>query len=226
MTLELRIPTPDGPIPTVGGLLDGADGAQAPVLLAHGAGLDMTHEFMADVAGALTALGHPVLRFRYPYMQRMAQGEGRQPPDRMPTLEACHRAAAATLSERFPGRPLLLVGKSMGGRVSSHLAATGTACRGLAFLGYPLHPPGKPEKIRDEHFERLLVPALFLQGTRDALAELDLVRTALKKYAGVATLAILEGANHAFELLAAQKRTPLEVRTDLARRVSEWSAGL
>lgn len=226
MTLELRIPLPDGPIPTVGALLDNPDGTEAPVLLAHGAGLDMGHEFMADVARALAERGFPVLRFRYPYMERMAQGESRRPPDRMPALEACHRAAARVLSERFPERPLLFVGKSMGGRVGSHLAAAGVPCRGLAFLGYPLHPPGKPEKLRDEHFPHLSVPALFLQGTRDALAELDLVRASLKKYAGTATLEIVEGANHAFEVLAAQRRSLQEVRVDLAARLHAWNAEL
>jgi predicted alpha/beta-hydrolase family hydrolase len=226
MPIEFRIPLQSGPLPSVGALLDNPSGTAAAVLLAHGAGVDMTSDFMADVATALAALDHPVLRFRYPYMERMATGESRRPPDRMPTLEACHLAAAMALAERTDQARPIFCGKSMGGRVGSHLVQAGVPCRGLAFLGYPLHPAGKRLKLRDDHFELLDVPALFLQGTRDKLAELDLLEHSLEKYAGEATLQIIDGANHGFQVLMAQKKTPLEVRSNLAVRIHAWSETL
>lgn len=226
MSINLRIPFDGGPIPSVAGLFDNPSGSATPVLFAHGAGVDMTSDFMRDVAAALAELGHPVLRFRYPYMERMANGEGRRPPDRMPVLEPCHLAAAMALMERTEGRSPIFLGKSMGGRVGSHLAAAGVRCRGLAFLGYPLHPAGKPERLRDEHFEQLDLPALFLQGTRDKLADLELLRRSLEKYAGEATLEIIETANHGFQVLREENKTDLEVRTDLASRIHAWSETL
>jgi len=226
MPIELRIPFTGGPIPAVAGLLDNPTGRATPILFAHGAGVDMTSDFMRDVAACLAELGHPVLRFRYPYMERMANGETRRPPDRMPVLEPCHLAAAMTLMERTDGRSPIFCGKSMGGRVGSHLARAGVRCRGLAFFGYPLHPAGKPHKLRDGHFGELDLPALFLQGTRDKLAELDLLDKSLEMYAGEATLQIIEGANHGFQVLKAQNQTDIEVRSDLASRVHTWSETL
>lgn len=226
MPIEFRIPFQGGPVPAVGALFDNPTGAAAPILFAHGAGVDMDSDFMADVAMCLAGLGHPVLRFRYPYMELISSGNNRRPPDPMPVLEACHLAAAMALAERTERRPPIFAGKSMGGRVGSHLVPAGIPCRGLAFFGYPLHPEGKPKKLRDDHFDQLDLPALFLQGTRDKLAELDMLEASLQKYAGDATLEIIEGANHGFQVLHAQKKTPLEVRTDLAQRLHTWSKTL
>lgn len=226
MSIEFHIPLQSGPTAAVAALFDNPTGAAAPVLLAHGAGVDMTSDFMRDVALALAERGHPVLRFRYPYMEVMASSGGRRPPDRMPALEACHLAAALALGERVEGRSAIFAGKSMGGRVGSHLARAGIPCRALAFFGYPLHPADKPSKLRDEHFVDLDMPALFLQGTRDKLADLTVLRRSLESYAGEATLQIIEGANHSFQVPMAQKRKPLEVRTDLAERLHVWSETL
>lgn len=226
MAIEFRIPLQAAPVPAVGALLDNPDGTAVPVLFAHGSGVDMTHEFMADIAAALAALGHPVLRFRYPYMERISQGHGRRPPDKFPVLEAAHLAASIALADRTARQKPIFLGKSMGCRVGANLALRGVPCRGLAFLGYPLHPAGKPDKLREETFPDLTQPALFLQGTRDDLCDLDLLDKALPNYAGDATLQIIEGANHGFQTLAKQKLTPLEVRTDLAQRVHTWATAL
>lgn len=231
MTIELRIALPaasqgDPGIESVGALFDGEGGGELPVLFAHGSGAGMEHPFMAAVAGALAARGHPVLRFRYPYMERMAAGANRRPPDRFPVLEPAHRAAAEALAERTGGAVPVFLGKSMGCRVGAKLAVAGVPCRGLAFLGYPLHPPKKPDKQRTEDFPALTLPALFVQGTRDALCDLTLLEAALPRYAGDATLEVVEGADHGFSVLARLKRTADEVHADLAQRVHTWTQTL
>lgn len=226
MSIEFRIALQDGPTPTVKALLDNPKGSSAPILFAHGAGLPMTSEFITDTAMALAELGHPVMRFNYPYMQVVSETGKRRPPDRMPVLEACHLAASIALRERTDGRRQIFAGKSMGCRVGSHLAFAGIPVAGLVFFGYPLHPQGKPHKLRDGHFDELETPALFLQGTRDKLASLDLLRKSLGEYGGEATLKIITGADHDFSLLSAQTDTPLEVRQKLAAYASQWIGNL
>ena len=179
---------------------------------------------MAETAEDLSAAGFPVMRFHYAYAQRMLDEGKRRPPDRRPLLEAVHRQAAATLRARFPGRRLLLAGKSMGGRMSSHLVAAGEPADGLVFFGYPLHPPKRPDRLRSDHFGDLEVPALFLQGTRDALCDLDLLRDALTRYAGPAHLHVVEGADHGFAVLKRSGRTADEVRSELVSEVVSWEA--
>ena len=133
-----------------------------------------------------------------------------------------HRAAHAELRERYPERRLVLAGKSMGGRMSTYLSAEGDDCAGLALFGYPLHPPGKPEKLRSEHFPAIAQPALFLQGTRDALCDLELLRRELELFGGQATVEVLEDADHDFGVLKRTGRAREEVRADLARRFEAW----
>jgi len=221
---ELRIPLEHEVLDSLGGVLHAAAGSEreAAVLLAHGAGADMESEFMVAVAEGLAGLGFPVLRFRYPYMER-AQREGRRrPPDRAPVLERAHAAALGELQRRRPGRRILLAGKSMGGRMGTHLAAQGFDCAGLVLFGYPLHPPGKPEKQRSEHFPATVQPALFLQGTRDKLCDLDLLRAALRTYGGRASLEVVEGADHGFAVPKRSGLTQQAVRADLLGRVDAW----
>lgn len=225
MSIEFRIAIQDGPVPSVNALFDNPSGPATPILFAHGAGLPMNSDFMEETTQALAELGHPVLRFNYQYMQIMQDSGTRRPPDKMPVLEACHLAAAMALRERVDGRPAAFAAKSMGCRVGSHLAYRGIPCKGLVFFGYPLHAQGKT-KLRDEHWDDLETPALFLQGTRDKLARLDWLRTSLEEYAGETTLKVITGANHDFKLLRAQNKTSLEIRTDLAERASAWIATL
>ncbi len=213
----------DTPGPIRGWLdLPDEDSGRAVLLLAHGAGVGMEGPFMAETAEDLSAAGFPVMRFHYAYAQRMLDEGKRRPPDRRPLLEAVHRQAAATLRARFPGRRLLLAGKSMGGLMSSHLVAAGEPADGLVFFGYPLHPPKRPDRLRSDHFGDLEVPALFLQGTRDALCDLDLLRDALTHYAGTAHLHVVEGADHGFAVLKRSGRTAEEIRSELVSEVVRW----
>jgi predicted alpha/beta-hydrolase family hydrolase len=188
------------------------------VVLAHGAGNDMTNPLLVSVADALAEHGFPTVRFNFPYKQR-----GGRAPDPAPVLEACYRAVL----EQVRGDPelhrtrLVIGGKSMGGRMASHLAAAGEPVDGLLFLGYPLHPAGRPEKLRVAHLGRITVPMLFLTGTRDALCRLDLLRTAL---AGLpsATLHVIDDGDHSFAVRARSGRDPAAVRQEIVAAGVAW----
>lgn len=192
------------------------------ILLAHGSGVDIEHPWMSAIARELVARGFEVLRFRYPYMQRAQREHKPMPPDRAPVLEAAHEAALEELKRRCPERRWLLAGKSMGGRMSTHIAAKGADCAGLIALGYPLHPPRRPEQDRSEHFAALAQPALFVQGTRDEFATIDELSHALRRYGGHATLSILEGGDHSFALRASARRNLDQVLADVAGRIDAW----
>ena len=197
-------------------------GRGSAILLAHGAGADMETPFIVAMAEGLAQRGFPTLRFRYPYMERAAR-EGRKfGPDRAPRLEDAHRAALLALREHAPGKRALLCGKSMGGRMGTHLAAQGADAAGLVLLGYPLHPPNKPERERSEHFPAIVQPALFLQGTRDALCNLDNLRRALGTYGGNASLEVIEGGDHGFAVPRRTGRTRDEVWSELLQRIDDW----
>jgi len=200
-----------------------AAGARAwPVLLAHGAGAGHESAFLAALERALAAQRFEILSFHYPYMTRMRREGGRRPPDRMPVLEAAHERALAELSSLRPDRRALLIGKSMGGRVGSQIAAKGAPVRGLVLVGYPLHPAKRPEKERSEHFRALAQPALFLSGTRDALCDLTRLRRALATYGGQATLEMIEGADHDFRR-PGPGRDVASAAADLAQRIARWA---
>jgi hypothetical protein len=209
---------------TLGAQLDLPAGAAraSAILLGNGAGYHLDAPWMAAVALGLVARGFPVLRFNYLYRERSLRAGREKPPDRTAILEEAHAAALAALVERAGGRRILLAGKSLGGRMSTHLAAKGERCAGLVLFGYPLHPPGQPEKLRSEHFAAIAQPALFLQGTRDELADLELLRTALTRYGGHATLEVIEGADHGFHVLKRTGRTDDEVREWMLDRVERW----
>lgn len=158
------------------------------ILLAHGAGVGQDHPSMAGLRAGLAAGGHTVMTFNYPYAER-----GAKSPDRQEKLLACHQAAADTLRERVD--ELFLAGRSMGGRMGTYLVANGYAASGLVLYAYPLHPAGKPERLRIDQFPNIVVPMLFLQGTRDALARMDLFEKHIASRAN-ATVVLLEGAGH------------------------------
>lgn len=209
---------------SVGALLDEPLGAAraSAILLAHGAGIDMQHPWMASLAAALAARGFRVMRFRYPYMERASREGKPMPPDRTAVLEDAHAAVFEAFARRTRARRRLLAGKSLGGRIATHLAAKGCDAHGLVVLGFPLHPPRAPEKQRSEHFPAIVQPGLFLHGTRDEFATPDEMRAALTRYAGRSTLSIVEGGNHSFELPAARRVALPEVLADLAGRIAEW----
>lgn len=220
---RITVPLREGPIPATSGLLDVPAGEPvSAVLLANGAGYDMEAPFMAAVAHGLVERGRAVLRFNYPYKEREVRGEGRRPPDRQPVLEAAHADALAVLLEQVPGRRVLLAGKSLGARMASHLAAKGAHCEGLVFFGFPLHAPNKPGAARAEHFAAIAQPALFLQGTRDALCDLELLERSLERYGGRATVEVIEGADHSFHVPKRSGRSDAEVLEGMLERVVEW----
>jgi len=188
---ELLIEAPAGPLP---GLWMEPDGAAAALVLAHGAGSGMRSPFMAGLADGLAGRGVATLRFEFAYM-----AAGRKPPDRPPRLLEAWHAAFAAAAARAPG-PVLAGGKSMGGRIASMAAAEGMPAAGLVFFGYPLHPPGRPDRLRDEHLDAVRVPMLFIQGDRDPFATPALLRAVIDRLAGRATLLSVADGDHSLRV--------------------------
>jgi len=202
-------------------------GADRAVLLAHGAGADMNAATLTTVADALADAGVPSLRFNFPY-----KAAGRRAPDRPPVLDAAVREAAGELARRakLPPHRLVLGGRSMGGRICSMVAADGlgdNAARvlGLVLLGYPLHPPGKPERLRVEHFARLAMPALFVSGTRDAFGAPAELKQQTRKIKGPVSFHWIETADHGFKPLKSSGLTVGGVLTDVAAAVVQFVTG-
>jgi predicted alpha/beta-hydrolase family hydrolase len=183
----------------------------AAIVVAHGAGAGMDHPFLVGFARACADEGLATLRFNFPYLE-----SGRRSPDTEPVLRDAWRAALEAASERRDAEPVWASGKSLGGRIASMCAADGEISpAGLVFLGYPLHPPGKPERIRDEHLYRIHVPMLFLQGTSDPFATPELLHEVVEKLGDRAALVPVEGGGHSFEVRGA-KRDPREIGASLA----------
>jgi predicted alpha/beta-hydrolase family hydrolase len=174
-------------------LTDGPEHASRTLVLAHGAGAPMDSPFMTEIAQGLAARGLRVVRFEFPYMQRVRTGEKRGAPDRMPVLEACFREVTGSLGDP---QKLVLGGKSMGGRVATRVAEA-LGVRGVVALGYPFHPPRKPESLRTEHLREFALPCLIVQGTRDPFG----TREEVAAYALSPRIAWcwLEDGDHSFE---------------------------
>jgi predicted alpha/beta-hydrolase family hydrolase len=189
-------------------------------VLAHGAGAGMNHPFMAEVAEELAALGVATLRYQFPF----AEKKGRR-PDPPQLAQATVRAAVGTAHSVAPDLPLIAGGKSFGGRMTSQAQAAEPLpkVRGLAFLGFPLHPPGEPSVARAEHLDQVHIPMLFLQGTRDAFAELALIEPLVKRLGSRATLTLLEDADHSFHVPARTGRSDSQVRATLLTALSTWA---
>jgi predicted alpha/beta-hydrolase family hydrolase len=188
----------------------------ATLVVAHGAGTGMDHPFLAGFTRALNAESVATLRFNFPYREA-----GKKFPDKPPAAIATWRAAMEEAAARSAGEPLWAAGKSFGGRMASMAVAEGMAAAGLIYLGYPLHPPGKPEKLRDEHLYGLTLPMLFLQGTRDPFATPELLEAVVARIGSSATLEWSEGGGHTFDV-AGLKRPPEEVGASLADAVAEF----
>jgi uncharacterized protein len=188
--------------------------------LAHGAGAGMSHPFMEALAEELAGVGVATLRYQFPYME-----DKRGVPDRPKVLTATVAAAVGSAKDAAPGLPVLAGGKSMGGRMSSQAAAEGLldGLRGLVFFGFPLHPPKQPGTKRAEHLFKVPVPMLFLQGTRDALADLKLLRPVCSELGSRATLHIIETADHSFHVLKKSGRNDQEVLRELAATTAPWA---
>jgi predicted alpha/beta-hydrolase family hydrolase len=192
----------------------------ATVVLAHGAGAGMEHPFMGGFTRGLNDDGVATLRFNFPYREA-----GRKFPDRPPAAIATWRAvmdeAVRQAEEHADNGPIWAAGKSFGGRMASMAVAEGMDAAGLVYLGYPLHPPGKPEKLRDEHLYGLTLPMLFLQGTRDTFATRELLEGVVSRIGPSAVLQWIEGGDHSFAV-AGRKRDAAEIGADLAPLVAEF----
>lgn len=187
------------------------------LVLAHGAGNDMTNPLLVAVQQGLAARGWACARFNFPYKER-----GGRAPDRAPALEACYRAVIAALRERLGPRRLVIGGKSLGGRMASHLAAADEQVDGLVFLGYPLHPPGKPDRLRDAHLPRITAPMLFFAGTRDTLCDLVLLKRTLRKLKAPATLHVIPDGDHSFNVPKRAGRTRDQVYAEIVEATAGW----
>jgi predicted alpha/beta-hydrolase family hydrolase len=203
----------------VSGLLIAPPGARTCYVLAHGAGAGMAHPFMASIATGLAARGVASLRYQFPYMERRAKR-----PDPPALAQAAARAAAAEAARRLPGFALVAGGKSFGGRMTSQAQAVAplAGVRGLAFLGFPLHLAGKPSDERARHLSDVRVPMLFLQGSRDALADLALLRPVVERLGERASLRVFDEADHSFHVPARSGRRDAEVRTELIDALAAW----
>jgi predicted alpha/beta-hydrolase family hydrolase len=182
----------------------------------------MEHRFMSATAGELGALGIATLRYQFPYMERGSR------PDPPPVCHATVRAAVAAAARLAPGLPLFAGGRSFGGRMTSQAQALDPlpGVRGLAFLGFPLHPAGRPSESRARHLFEVQIPMLFIQGTRDALAERSLLEAIAGRLGARATLSLLQDADHSFHVPARSGRRDPEVRSAAWRALTDWIGSL
>jgi uncharacterized protein len=206
----------------VSGLLQAPPRARACYVLAHGAGAGMRHPFMVAIAAGLSERGIATLRYQFPYMEH---GSRRPDPPRL--AHATVRAAVAEAARRLPTLPLIAGGKSFGGRMTSQAQASVPlpGMLGLVFLGFPLHPAGRPSRERGEHLFDVQIPMLFLQGTRDTLATLDQLEPLCDALGARATLKLFDGADHSFHVPARSGRTDAQVRATMLDALAEWIAG-
>lgn len=207
----------------VSGLHLRPDDAHMLYVLAHGAGAGMRHPFMESIARGLAERGIGTLRYQFPYME-----EGKHYPNPPALLEATVRSAVRFASKMPSPRPLLAGGKSLGGRMTSRAAAREPfpQVRGLVFLGFPLHAPGKPGVDRADHLANVTPPMLFLQGTRDALAQRELIESVVVGLGSRGVLHFVEGGDHSFNVLKRSGREPPEVLDELVGTVIDWSTRL
>lgn len=197
--------------------------ATAGFVFAHGAGAGMTHPFMQAIATGLGEVGIATLRFQFPYMERRSRR-----PDPPALCHATVRAAVAEAARLWDGLPLIAGGRSFGGRMTSQAQAKSPlpGVLGLAFLGFPLHPAKKPSDERAQHLSEVDLPMLFLQGTRDELAELSLLQTLIQRLGNRATLKLTENANHSFQVPARTGRKGSEVIAELLDTLRDWIESL
>ena len=203
----------------VSGLLQVPSRARACYVLAHGAGADMAHPFMATVADGLAARGIATLRYQFPYME-----QGSKRPDAPKLAQATVRAAVAQASHMLPKLGLVAGGKSFGGRMTSQAQTESPlpGVRGLAFLGFPLHAAGRPSEERAKHLFEVQIPMLFLQGTRDALADVHLMEKLAHQLGPRATLKLFSAADHSFHVPARTGRKDADIRVEVLDALATW----
>jgi predicted alpha/beta-hydrolase family hydrolase len=218
--LQFRIPVGGE---EVSGLLLRPDGARALYLFAHGAGVGMMHSSMASNAEGLAERGIATLRYQFPYMEK-----GGRRPDPPSIAQATVRSAAAAAAEHASDLPLFAGGRSFGGRMTSQAQAIEPlpGVRGLAFIGFPLHPSGKPGTERAEHLARVHVPMLFVSGSRDALAEMDLLRPVVEGLGQRAMLYVVADADHSLKVPAKSGRTSADAEAEALDAMAAWMTSL
>jgi len=207
---------------SVSGLWLAPSKPRACLVLAHGAGAGMTHKSMAAIADGLAERAVTTLRFQFPYMER-----GSKRPDPPRVAHAAVRAAVAEAAKRAEKLPLFAGGKSFGGRMTSQAQALAplAGVHGLVFFGFPLHPAGAPSTERAEHLKDISIPLLFLQGTRDALADVALLRPTIASLGKRATLELFEGADHSFHVPRQSGRTDAAVLSEILDFAADWMRG-
>ncbi len=223
MTDAQKLTIDAGKSTTVSALLVRPRDARACYAFAHGAGAGMTHAFMTEAAEGLAARGIATLRYQFPYMEK-----GGKRPDPPAVAQAAVRGAVAAAARHCPGLPLIAGGKSFGGRMTSQAQAKAPlpGVAGLAFFGFPLHAAGKPSSERADHLADISVPMLFLQGTADKLAEIDLLRPLVRKLGARATLHLVDGADHSFHVPKRSGRSDREVMADILDAFAAWASRL
>lgn len=195
---------------------DGPPTSAVLVVLAHGAGAGMHSDFMTSVARGLAEAGSLVCRFNFPYLE-----QGRKTPDRQPLLEASWTAVVEGLGEVARNRSLVIGGKSLGGRIASHVA-TPTSAAGVLLLGYPLHPPGRPERLRAAHLSEVDVPMLFVAGTRDPFCPLPTLREVLDRLSSQARIEVIDDGDHSFKVRRSSGRTTQQAWREVADVSARW----
>ena len=208
-----------GKATSVSALLIQPTDARACFVFAHGAGAGMAHSFMEQAAAGLAGRGIATLRYQFPYMEKASKR-----PDPPAIAHATVRAAVKQAARHCPGLPLVAGGKSFGARMTSQAQAKAPleGVRGLAFFGFPLHPAGKPSIDRADHLAEIHVPMLFLQGTNDKLAELQLLKPVVEKLKLLATLHLVEAADHSFHVPARSGRNDREVMNEILDALAAW----
>jgi len=217
------IASADVRVDAVSGLLLRPADARLLYVLAHGAGAGMRHPFLEAISQRLAEQGIATLRYQFRYMEQRSRR-----PDPPAVAAATVRAAVAEAARLAPGLPLVAGGKSFGGRMTSTAQAEEPlpGVRGLVFLGFPLHPPGRPDDKRAEHLARVTIPMLFLQGTRDEFADLELLRPVVKRLGDRAALHLVESGDHSFKVPKKSGRSEGDVMGELARAIVTWSLKL
>ena len=214
MSKESQVETQHGSVTL---LREGPKKADLTVVIAPGAGADIRHPFMQTIAEGLAKCGYDVVRFNFAYAEK-----GRKAPDKQPVLEATYRDVVHSLK----ADKIVLGGKSMGGRIASHVVADGYDCAGLIYFGYPLHPPGRPDRIRDVHLRDIRVPMLFIEGTRDPFCPLDTLESARRKFKAPTEVAVIEGGDHSFKVPKSSGRSTEDSWQEVIAAASRWLEAL
>jgi hypothetical protein len=197
--------------------LDGPQAATTTIVLGHGAGGPMDGDYMAFFASGLAGDETRVVRFNFPYMER-----GRKSPDKQSVSETVFHEVA----ESFQTQRLVLGGKSYGGRIASHAVAAGTKADGLVFLGYPLHPPGRPERIRDAHLHDIKCPMLFVEGTRDPFCPLETLERVRESLPAPTSVVVIEDGDHSLKVRKSSGRATKDAWDEAVAAITDWVAEL